>query len=116
MPPRGRRNGRNANASNVSSAFGRLVTAKGYADLAGRQERKWIVDGRSHRGVMMSVSPLVEFEMARQANSPLTLGVILRDPPSESLFPYLIEIRATKQQCACYNVPKRLAPRFLQMI
>jgi len=85
-----------------------LVTAKGYADLAGRQERKWIVDGRSHRGVMMSVSPFVEFEMERQANSPLTLGVILRGPPSESLFPYLIEIRATKQQCACYNVPKRL--------
>jgi hypothetical protein len=28
------------------------VTAKGYADSAGRQERKWIVDGLSHRGVM----------------------------------------------------------------
>jgi len=24
-----------------------LVTAKGYADLAGRQERKWIADGLS---------------------------------------------------------------------
>jgi len=93
-----------------------LVTAKGYADLAGRQERKWIVDGRSHRDVMMSVSPFVEFEMERPANSTLTLGVMLRGPPSGSLFPYLIEIRATKQQCACYNVPKRLAPRFLQML
>ena len=58
------------------------MTAKGYADLAGRQERKWIVDGLSHRGVMMSLLPFVEFEMERQANSPLSPGVILRGPPS----------------------------------
>jgi len=59
-----------------------LVTAKGYADLAGRQERKWIVDGLSHRGEMMSVSPFVEFEMERQANWPSSPGMILRGPPS----------------------------------
>jgi hypothetical protein len=39
-----------------------LVTAKGYADSAWRQERKWIVDGLSHRGVMNLVDVIVGAE------------------------------------------------------